>query len=93
MNISKITPLLSLILVFVGCEQKNAHQDAKEVSGQIIKESINRYEIVKNSGNAMDTCIQAGIVKNTMLATQNETGSKKWISIEKKDCEKAGAHR
>ncbi|HZF69920.1 hypothetical protein [Sulfuricurvum sp.] len=97
MNIAQSTALLSLIFVLIGCDQQDVHQEAKEqmdlVSKQIVKKSIDRYEIVKNSGNSMDACIHAGIVKSAMLAAQDETGYLKWETIEKNDCEKARTHK
>lgn len=96
MRITK-TIILSFLLILAGCDQTNDYQDANEqtelVFDQIIQESIDRYEIVKNEGNAMDTCLQAGVVKSAMLASKNEVGFKKWKSIEKVDCYKAGMHR
>lgn len=97
MNIAQSTALLSLIFVLIGCDQQDVHQEAKEqidlVSKQIVKDSISRYEIVKNGGNAMDACMHAGIVKSAMLAAQDETGYLKWETIEKSDCEKARTHK
>lgn len=97
MSFTQIIVLLALTFALAGCEQKDPHQEAKEqmklVSEQILKESVNRYEIVKNSGNTMDTCIQAGIVKSALLAAQDETGYLKWETIEKSDCEKVRTHQ
>lgn len=97
MNFIQTIGLLTITFALAGCEQKDPHQEATEqmklVSEQVLKESMNRYEIVKNSGNAIDTCMHAGIVKSAMLAAQDETGYLKWETIEKSDCEKARTHK
>lgn len=96
MNSVQIIALFTLMFIFAGCDQKDVNQETQEqvqlVSNQIVQKSINRYEIVKKSDNPMDACLQAGIIKNTMLATQNETGFLKWKTIENDDCNKAGIH-
>lgn len=96
MNSVQIIAFFTLMFIFAGCDQKDDMQDAQEpaqfVSNRIIQESIKRYEIVKKSDNPMDACLQAGMIKNTMLAIQNETEYLKWQTIEKDDCKKARIH-
>lgn len=96
MNLMQLIGLFFIIFVLVGCEQTDPYQETKEqrqlISNRIVQESINRYEFVKKSKNPLDACLQAGMVKQTMLAVQDETGYLKWETIEKDDCKKAVIH-
>lgn len=57
---------------------------------KVINDSIDQYNITKRGGNAIEICVQAGMVSAAFLQAKDEAGYKKWKDIEKKDCKKAG---
>ncbi|MDD5360015.1 MAG: hypothetical protein PHI02_07080 [Sulfurovaceae bacterium] len=57
---------------------------------QVIDDAIKQYQIVEKSGNIVDMCVQAGIVKAAYLQANDESGYKSWSNITTKACEAAG---
>jgi len=60
------------------------------VEKTVTRDFLQRYEISKRNGDAMETCVQAGIVVAAYLQEHDAANHKKWIQIEDADCRKAG---
>ncbi|TDA64297.1 hypothetical protein E0765_06165 [Sulfuricurvum sp. IAE1] len=97
---TKITIMTAAALVamaFTGCDssiqQEMVQDQLNDIHNQVVDDAIAQYNIAKSGGNAMDTCVQAGMVKAAMLQAKNETGYKEWDATEKSDCEAAGVPR
>lgn len=57
---------------------------------QVIDDSIKQYQIVERSGNVIDMCVHAGMVKAAYLQANDEGGYKNWSDITSKVCKAAG---
>lgn len=58
------------------------------INKKVIDDSIDQYNIAKKSGNAIDICVHAGMVKAACLQAKDEDGYKLWAEREKEDCKK-----
>jgi hypothetical protein len=56
---------------------------------QVCHDLIAQYNIVKRNGNAKETCVRAGVVKEFFLSVQDEQNYKVWQQVEQDECEKA----
>ena len=83
--------LLGLVAIsaLVGCD---AAVDAQMDSTyeKVSSDMVAQYEIAKKQGDAMQTCVQAGMVSAAYLQAQDETKYNEWKAIEKTDCKTAG---
>ena len=59
-------------------------------SDKVARDSIEKYEMVKRQGSAIDACVHAGIVSAAYLQAKDETKYSEWKAIEKADCAAAG---
>lgn len=69
------------------------HQAAKQmqtIENQVAADAVRQYEIAKNSGNAMDAYVHAGMVAAAYLQAKDEPNYKKWKDIEKQEAKNAG---
>lgn len=57
---------------------------------QVVQDSIDQYNIAKKQGDAMQICVQAGLVSAAYLQAKNQEKYDEWKSIEKADCRVAG---
>lgn len=57
---------------------------------QVVQDTIDQYNIAKNQGDAMQICVQAGLVSAAYLQAKNQEKYNEWKSIEKADCRAAG---
>lgn len=64
-----------------------------DVHKQVVQDSIDKYEIARRSGDAMQICVNAGMVTAAHLQAQDESGYQTWLAREKKDCTAAGVPR
>jgi hypothetical protein len=72
-----------------GLEQQAAEQ-MQTIENQVAADAVKQYEIAKNSGDAMDAYVQAGIVAAAYLQAKDELNYKKWKDIEKQEANNAG---
>jgi hypothetical protein len=66
----------------------NAAMD--DITAKVARDSVQQYEIAKRSGNAIDVCVQAGLVSAAFLQAKDEANYASWKAIEKADCKRAG---
>jgi hypothetical protein len=67
---------------------------AKEMprgESQVADDAVAHYRIVKQSGNAADTCVHAGMVASAYLQAKDQQNHAKWKRIERADCDSAGS--
>ena len=72
-----------------GLEQQAADQ-MQTIENQVAEDAVKQYEIAKNSGNAIDAYVHAGIVAAAYLQAQDEPNYKKWKDIEREEAKNAG---
>lgn len=63
------------------------------IHNQVAADMIEKYEIAKRSGNAMDACVHAGFVAAAWLEAKNEAEYQRWKGTESDDCASAGLRR
>lgn len=57
---------------------------------QVAQDTVDQYNIAKKQGDAMQICVQAGLVSAAYLQAKNQEKYDEWKSIEKADCRAAG---
>lgn len=75
-----------------GLEKQAAHEMSK-IEDQVAADSVNQYNIAKRQGDAMQICVQAGLVSAAYLQAKDEFNYQQWKSTEAADCERAGISR
>ena len=80
---------LGFVVMLVGCDAATDMQMDK-VHNKVADDMVAQYEIAKKQGDAMQTCVQAGMVSAAYLQAQDEAKYNEWKAIEKTDCKVAG---
>lgn len=62
----------------------------KNIENQVAADAVTQYEIAKRQGDAMQTCVQAGMVSAAFLQAKDEANYTKWKATERADCARAG---
>lgn len=67
--------------------------DLSNIQNQVATDSVSQYNIVKNQGDLMSICVQAGMVAAAFLQAKDNANYTKWKQIEDVDCRAAGVPR
>ena len=70
--------------------QSQVARNLEQVEKQVAADSERQYQIAQSGGNAMDACVQAGIVAAAYLQAKDSWNYEKWKKTEKADCARAG---
>lgn len=96
-HISGGQALVFIVLAIVGLWwfagggiEKQAASDLRQIQNQVAGDAVQQYEIAKREGNAIQTCVQAGLVSAAYLQAQDEPSYKRWKKVESDDCRRAG---
>lgn len=87
---------LSAFALLLACDAVEKAQDRQvekqmaKIHDQVAKDAVEQYEMAKRSGDKMQTCVQAGLVKAAYLQAKDEPAFQKWTATEKADCKAAG---
>ncbi len=85
----KIITALALAITLAGCDQAvEAQMDS--TYDKVSSDMVAQYDIAKKQGDAMQTCVQAGMVSAAYLQAEDEAKYNEWKAIEKTDCKAAG---
>ena len=90
------TLVLMAVAALSGCEviqkaQDEAAQDQiARIHTQVAEDAVKQYEIAKRGTDAIQTCVQAGLVSAAFLQAKDEPSYTKWKAIETTDCAAAG---
>jgi len=85
----KIVTALVLAITLTGCDQAvEAQMDS--TYDKVSSDMVAQYDIAKKQGDAMQTCVQAGMVSAAYLQAKDEAKYNEWKAIEKTDCKAAG---
>lgn len=80
---------LALAITLTGCDQAvEAQMDS--TYDKVSSDMVAQYDIAKKQGDAMQTCVQAGMVSAAYLQAKDEVKYNEWKAIEKTDCKAAG---
>ncbi|MFZ2996196.1 hypothetical protein [Sphingobium sp.] len=72
---------------------KQAQIDLANIKRQVADDAVEQYRMVGLSGSSMDRCVQAGMVSESFLQSQDHDEYRRWKIIEKNDCKSAGLDR
>jgi hypothetical protein len=64
-------------------------KDTNQIDQQLVAEAIQRYEIARRSGTAIDAAAHASLVAMTYLNMADEVNYKKWKAIEQQEAARA----
>lgn len=85
----KIVTVLAIAVTLTGCDQAvEAQMDS--TYDKVSSDMVAQYDIAKKQGDAMQTCVQAGMVSAAYLQAKDEAKYNEWKAIEKTDCKAAG---
>lgn len=79
-------------MLLCSCDEL-ANSQLNSIEDQVAADAVNQYEIAARQGDAMQTCVQAGMVSAAFLQAEDETNYQKWKSQEAVDCARAGVPR
>lgn len=94
---SKRVQLLVGVLVVLGGvywftigEDRAVASGMADIEAKVALDAVAQYEIAKRQGDAMQTCVQAGMVSAAFLQAKNEAHYTQWKATERADCARAG---
>lgn len=73
--------------------EKQAASNMQQIEGQVAADAVKQYEIAQRQGDAIQVCVQAGLVSAAYLQAKDEANYQRWKDIEASDCRKAGIQR
>ena len=76
------------ILNLEGSTQANV-DSLKGIQDQVAGDMIKQYGIAKKSGNAIDRCVDAGLVAAAYIQAKDEPNYRVWKRTERVDCRAA----
>lgn len=76
--------------LFGGGLEQQASRDLDRIEDQVAVDFVNQYNLAKKSGDAIQICVQAGMVSAGYLQAEDQANYLKWKEIEKADCKNAG---
>ena len=85
----KIVTALALAITLAGCDAATDMQ-MDNIHNKVADDMVAQYDIAKKQGDAMQTCVQAGMVSAAYLQAKDEAKYNEWKAIEKTDCKAAG---
>ncbi len=91
-NLAAIIFLLFIaIFIFaaVTCES-NTDAAMDDIHNKVSDDAVEQYNIAKKQGDAIQTCVQAGLVSAAYLQAKDEVKYNEWKAVEKQDCKVAG---
>lgn len=72
-----------------GLDKKVAHE-MQNIENQVAIDAVNQYQIAQRQGNAIQVCVQAGLVSAAYLQAKDEPNYRQWKKTESEDCSRAG---
>lgn len=76
--------------LFGGGLEQQAANDLDKIEDQVAADSVRQYNLSKQGGDAIEICVQAGLVTAAYLQAEDQPNYLKWKDIEKADCARAG---
>lgn len=86
----KIVGAVLGVAVLFSLLQENGMQG---IHGKVAEDAVKQYDMASRNGSSIDACVHAGLVSAAYLQAEDESGYKKWKSIEQSDCRVAGIHK
>ena len=78
---------------FGGGLEHQAVKEMNKIENQVAADSVEQYNIAKRQGDAMQICVQAGMVSAAYLQAKDESNYQTWKTTEDADCKAAGVSR
>ena len=80
-------------MFYGGGIQKEAAESMRSIEQQVATDSEAQYNITKQSGTAMDQCVNAGLTAAAYLQAKDQSSYANWKAVERRDCDAAGVPR
>jgi hypothetical protein len=77
-------------MFYGGGVEKEAAETMRTIEQQVAQDSVDQYNITKQSGTAIDQCVHAGMVTAAYLQAKDQSSYATWKATEKRDCAAAG---
>jgi hypothetical protein len=74
-------------------QQQAVTNTMADIEHKVANDAVAQYGIAKRQGDAMQVCVQAGMVSAAWLQAKDETQYGQWKAVEKADCARAGLAR
>lgn len=81
--------ILLMILTLGACDEM-ADSSMNTIKHQVAQDAVDQYNIAARQGDAMQKCVQAGMVRAAYLQAEDEAQYNVWKSRERVDCAAAG---
>lgn len=88
--IGAVAFIIVIWFFFGGGAEEQAARQLQTIENQVAEDAVKQYEIAKNSGDAMDAYVHAGLVAAAFLQAKDEENYKKWKAIEKQEARNVG---
>lgn len=75
---------------FFGGWEWQTTREINKIEKQVASDAVRQYNIAEQQGDAMQTCVQAGLVSAAFLQAEDQANYNKWKVIEKTKCKAAG---
>lgn len=79
-----------VIMLMAKGSQKGTTMAMQGVTNQVANDMVEQYNIAKQQGDKIQTCVQAGIVSAAYLQAKDQPNYNQWKATQKQDCRKAG---
>lgn len=73
-------------MFYGGGVEKEAAETMRTIEQQVAQDSVDQYNITKQSGTAIDQCVHAGMVAAAYLQAKDQSSYANWKATEKQDC-------
>lgn len=80
-------------MFYGGGVEKEAAETMRTIEQQVAQDTVDQYNITKQSGTAIDQCVHAGMVAAAYLQAKDQSSYANWKATEKRDCELAGVQK
>lgn len=94
---NKINAFFGVLLIvamvwffFGGGLEKTAAKNMASIEKQVATDAVKQYQIAKQNGNLVETCVHAGMVAAAYLQAKDSDSHKQWQQTQRQDCKKAG---
>lgn len=73
--------------------EKQAATSMQKIHSQVVTDAVDKYNISKRQGDAIQICVQAGMVGAAYLQAKDEANYQLWKKTEEQDCKRAGIRK
>ena len=83
----KALKVIGIILLALMAFAGFMHVTGAGIESEVVKDSIEEYDVARATGDAASVCVHAALVKEACIQAHDEKCAKEWAAREKADCE------